>query len=93
MFVILGLLLSGVAIGVWLRHCRCPRSVNTWIGRSVMWVVYLLLFVFGVKLGADKQISDSLADMGLSAVLLSLAGIIGSIVATVLTKKLMRSSR
>lgn len=77
-------MLAGVAAGYLLRN----RSIMKKTGKAISWTIYIMLFVLGVKIGTNEQILHNLSGIGLQALLMAAAGIIGSILAAALVYKL-----
>lgn len=76
MFEIILLMLAGMATGYLVRHRRkLLRRLET----SILWSIYLLLFLLGISIGTNAGIMGQLADLGGQALVLSLAGTAGSI--------------
>lgn len=67
-------LLSGITIGALLR--KHPVSI---LPKIIMVLVWVLLFSIGVEVGSDPRIIGHLHDLGLEALVLTLAGLAGSI--------------
>lgn len=76
MFIILILAVS-VCIGLALRNFRFIRHID----RTATWTVWLLIFIFGISLGSNEAIVADFSRFGLSALVLALAGVAGSVVA------------
>ncbi len=73
MFILLGML----SIGFLLRKINLPK-IPSWV---LTGIVSLLLFFFGAAVGADKAVEAEIGHLGAKALLLGLAGAIGSAVA------------
>lgn len=66
-------MLLGVAVG------RLLRSRNLkWLPKVTMLLIWSLLFLLGYEVGGDPRVVGSLATLGIEALALSLAGILGS---------------
>lgn len=80
MFRILILLVLGVGVGYMLR------------GRSFVgvtkWSVCVLLFVFGVSIGSDRNLVDNFYNFGWQAAVIACLGVLGSIVAARVAQRL-----
>lgn len=74
--IVIGLIFVGMLVGYLLRR-RDLKRVN----QVIMWIIWLLLFVLGVEVGSDDRIMRGLHTLGLEALLLTLAGTLGSVVA------------
>lgn len=77
MLFTLFLVLLGIALGVCLRRTSLPRILEHWI----MPVVWALLFLLGLKIGGDPALMAELPRIGLLALLFTLVGIAGSLLA------------
>lgn len=87
MFKVLAITFSGIALGYLLR--RVPWLSH--LGRSITYTIWLLLFFFGLQVGANEQVVDNLGTLGVKALEISVAGVLGSCVAAwILLKCLFR---
>lgn len=75
MFTIIGIMLSGIGIGFLLR-----RNNLSGIGKVITGLIWLLLFLLGVDVGGNKAIIQGLHTLGLEALLLTIGGILGSVI-------------
>lgn len=75
MFTIIGIMLSGIGIGFLLR-----RNNLSGIGKVITGLIWLLLFLLGVDVGGNKTIIQGLHTLGLEALLLTIGGILGSVI-------------
>lgn len=74
MFKVLFITFSGIAIGYLLRRA-------TWLGflpKSITYTIWLLLFFFGLQVGANEQVVMNLDALGLKALVIATAGSLGS---------------
>ena len=76
MLQIILIMAAGVAVGWLLRHQNLK-----WVNPLLTVMVWALLFFLGVEVGENKQVIESLKDLGLEALLLAVAGTAGSIAA------------
>ena len=74
---VLLLLIVSVAIGFLLRGWRQLRILE----HTSTWTVWLLIFVFGISLGSNDTIIKDFPHFGLTAFVIALAGIVGSVFA------------
>lgn len=74
MFIIIGLMLTGIGIGYLLRH-----KSTKWIHHIITALIWLLLFLLGLEVGNNQEIIKGLHTLGLEALLLSTAGTLGSV--------------
>ncbi len=76
MFTIIGLMFSGMLIGFLLRNHRI-----SWIHRIITLLIWLLLFLLGTDVGGNREIMNGLHTLGLEAFVITLAAIVGSVIA------------
>ncbi len=77
MIEILLLIFGGMVIGYLVRRKKQVIRVTE---RLIIWSIFLLLFLMGLSIGRDPLIVGSLPSLGLNALLISIAGIAGSLV-------------
>lgn len=73
--IILLILALSVCAGLLLRRLDGLRRFSDATG----WTVFALLFVFGITIGMDRNIVSRFSELGLKAMLASIAGVAGSI--------------
>ena len=76
MFVLIGIMLTGMLIGYLLRNKRL-----SWIHRIITLLIWLLLFLLGIDVGGNAAIIRGLHTIGLEAFIITLAAVIGSTLA------------
>ena len=76
MFTIIGLVLTGMLLGYLLRKRDLKK-----IHQIITLLIWLLLFILGIEVGSNEQIIKGLHTIGLEAVILTLGGTLGSIIA------------
>lgn len=76
MTIILILLIS-IAVGTMLRKVRVLHH----LGKSATVTVWLLIFVFGISLGSNKEIVSDFGRMGATALFVAIMGVVGSVLA------------
>ena len=77
MFKVLFITFSGMALGYLLRRVKAMQHLH----QTISWTIYLLLFFFGLQVGANELVVSSLDTLGLKALLIAVAGTLGSCVA------------
>lgn len=77
MFTVIGIMFAGIATGYLLRRVERLQKV----GKPISYTIFLLLFLLGISVGANKEIVDNLVPLGGQALLLALAGTVGSVLA------------
>ena len=76
MFIIIGLMLTGMLLGYLLRKRDLKK-----IHQIITLLIWLLLFILGIEVGSNEQIIKGLHTIGLEAVILTLGGTLGSVIA------------
>lgn len=74
MFIIIGIMLTGMLIGYLLRNKRLH-----WIHKVITVLIWLLLFLLGIDVGSNEAIIKGLHSIGLEAAIITMAAVIGSI--------------
>lgn len=73
---VLLILIAGFGAGYLLRK---KRPVIRLMDKATTWVVYLLLFLLGISVGLNDDIVHNFGEIGLQAVVISLASTVGSV--------------
>ena len=73
MFIIIGIMLTGMLIGYLLRSKRL-----TWIHKIITLLIWVLLFLLGIDVGGNEAIVKGLHTLGIEAAIITLAAVIGS---------------
>lgn len=73
MFIIIGIMLTGMLTGYLLRSRRL-----SWIHKVITLLIWLLLFLLGIDVGGNEAIVKGLHTIGLEALIITLAAVIGS---------------
>ena len=76
MFTIIGLMLTGMLVGYLLRN-----KDLAWLQALITLFIWLLLFILGIEVGSNDSIISGLHTIGLEALLLTLGGTLGSVIA------------
>lgn len=76
MFTIIGIMFTGMLLGYLLRAHNLG-----WIHRLITLLIWVLLFLLGIEVGGNQRIITSLHTLGLEAVVLTLGGTLGSVLA------------
>lgn len=74
---IIALLIAGICLGRLLRPVRVLRHLD----KTATITVWILIFVFGLTLGANPTIVDEIGDFGLKATAIAASGVAGSVAA------------
>ncbi|SDG04390.1 LysO family transporter [Desulfovibrio legallii] len=86
MFIALGLTFLGMAVGFLLRKGPWPGRLT----RGITPVIMLLLLGLGIAVGGNAALMEALPRLGGAALALTLAGVAGSLVCTLLAGRLFR---
>ena len=73
MFIIIGIMLTGMLTGYLLRNKRL-----TWIQKVITFLIWALLFLLGIDVGGNETIIRGLHTLGLEALIITLAAVAGS---------------
>lgn len=76
MLKIFGILLMGVLIGILFRS---KLSLNI-LSRLTTYLIYLLLLVLGVAVGANDNIVNNLSTIGLKGTIIAISAVLGSLI-------------
>jgi uncharacterized transporter YbjL len=76
MFIVIGIMFGGIAIGYLLRRITLFQKM----ANPIFYTILLLLFMLGLSVGANKTIMSNLATLGWQALLIAVAGTLGSII-------------
>lgn len=85
MFYVLLTMFAGVGAGWLLRKWRPVK----YSGAAVTVVIWLLLFLMGAEIGADRELVRNLSSLGLQALVFAAAGICGSVAASVILYRML----
>lgn len=75
MFLILGILVVGVGVGFFLRQHLSLRVVS----KFITWLIYLLLLILGVAVGANETIISNLGTIGVKGAVIAVVAVLGSL--------------
>lgn len=74
--MVIFILILGLFLGFLLHHKTYFIKLNN---KFIIYAIYLLLFLLGISVGTNKVIMNSLPTLGWKALLLTLAGLAGSL--------------
>lgn len=77
MFTVISIMLAGIAFGRLLRNTQIPHNMD----KPISCTILLLLFLLGISVGTDKNVTNHITALGGQALFLALAATTGSIVA------------
>ncbi|WP_300965645.1 LysO family transporter [uncultured Muribaculum sp.] len=76
------ILIVSIFIGILFRNKDSFKPSGKIAGATVL----LLLFVFGISIGANSYIIENISALGIQSLLLAMAGIAGSVTAVVIIR-------
>lgn len=75
MFIVFGIMITGIVAGYFLR--RIPNI--TYIGKLITAFIFMLLLFLGISVGKNEVIIFNLSTIGVQALIITLAAIMGSV--------------
>ena len=75
MFIIIGVMLTGMLLGFLLRN----KKKLSWIQKAITALIWLLLFLLGLDVGSNDAIIKNLHSLGVDAIIITLAATLGSV--------------
>lgn len=75
MFIIIGLMLTGMLLGFLLR-----KQQLTGIHKCITVLIWLLLFLLGIDVGSNEEIINGIHTIGLEALIITVAALLGSVI-------------
>ncbi len=85
-FALIACIVLGMLIGFF-----CRRAKMEWINKSITLIVCILLFLIGFEIGANKDIISRLHDLGLEALGIAIATLLGSAALSYMLGLLLKS--
>jgi uncharacterized membrane protein YbjE (DUF340 family) len=67
---------AGIILGYIIRNKTAIIKFND---KLVLWAIYILLFVLGAAIGTNETIVKNLPTLGFKALIITLGGVIGSV--------------
>jgi len=90
MFTVLTIMSAGIILGYLVRN---KIRLIKYFDHSINIAIYLLLFLLGISVGANKTIMNNLGSLGLKALLLALGAVAGSVGLSYLTYKMFFAAK
>ena len=75
MFIVIACMIAGIVVGYLLRLHRLR-----FIHRFILILIWLLLFMLGLEVGANETVIRQFGTLGIEAFLLAFAGTLGSVI-------------
>ena len=82
MFIVLSTMLAGILVGYLLRN----KKIRFFQG-LIITLIWLLLFLLGLEIGANEQVVSQFGKLGLEAFIIAAACTLGSVLAAKLLWK------
>lgn len=83
-----------LALGVLIGSRKQVRSRELpWLGRLQFVALIVLIAVLGVEIGSDDKVISSLGEIGLSALVITVFALAGSVLAVSLVRRLLKLDR
>lgn len=76
MLTVIGLMFGGIIVGFAIRNYRL-----NFINHVITVLIWLLLFILGIEVGGNRQIINGLANLGMEAIVITIAAMLGSCMA------------
>ena len=90
----LALYIGVIALGVFIGSRKAVREKELkWLGKLQTLALILLILALGVEIGADEQVISSLGSIGLSALVVTLLALLGSVLAVFGVRRLLKLDR
>ncbi len=72
---------------------RQYKDKFNWMGAAMMWFVYIVVFVMGIRMGINDEIISNIGTLGLESFALCFIIIIGTIIFIYITRKILGINR
>lgn len=86
----LGMIVLGSIVG---NKVMSREKEYKWVGKVQVVAIIVLIFTMGMRIGADERVVKSLKSIGLSAFVITLFTMTGSVLAVFLVRRLMKLDR
>lgn len=73
MFTVIGIMFAGIGIGYLLRNRTLPG-----LQKGITLLIWVLLFLLGIEVGQNENVIRSLPTLGLEALIIAIACVLGS---------------
>ncbi len=89
MLIIFGIMVLGIILG----RIFLSKKKTSYLPKIITFIVWALLFALGLEVGANQTIMSNLDTLGLSAFLIALSSLIGSILLSYLLWKWINKNK
>lgn len=76
MVAVISIMIAGMVVGYFIRNREVLVKLND---KLTMWSIYLLLFLMGISIGANRTIVGNMANLGVTALIITVGGVLGSL--------------
>ncbi len=76
MVAVISIMIAGMVVGYFIRNREVLVKLND---KLTMWSIYLLLFLMGISIGANRTIVGNMASLGVTALIITVGGVLGSL--------------
>ncbi len=90
MTTVLIIMSIGIAVGFLISKRENLIKIND---KLVRWAIYLLLFLLGIGVGTNKDIINNIHTIGLQAILITIAALLGSLICAYIVYRLFFKSK
>ncbi|WP_018108650.1 LysO family transporter [Bacteroides propionicifaciens] len=74
-FSVIAFMAVGILLGYLFRGVKI-----TWLQKLITFLIWSLLFLLGVEAGSDESVINSLPTIGMEAVIITAAAVLGSVI-------------
>lgn len=86
--------IASTAAGFFVGNALKKRGKKLpWTGKAQTAVIMIIIVVMGIRMGANREITENLGEIGLSALLLTVLSLVFTVVGLYITRKVMRIDR
>ncbi len=82
MFVVISLMFSGILIGYIFKNTNLK-----FINKIITVLIWSLLFLLGIEVGGNQEIIEGLHTIGIEALIITVAAVLGSVVGALILWK------
>lgn len=90
LLVYVGMCIAGYFVGSVLRKKKIKLK---WSGKVQTILIFCLLFIMGARLFSNQRVVSSLGDIGISACIMTILCMTGSLIAVFITRKMLKYNR
>ena len=90
LFLYWGMMILGYIIGA---KCRNIKEKLSRVGTLLFIAIFSLVFIMGVRMGSNEEVVSNLGSIGVDAFFMTVVILAGSVIAVIVTRKLLRIDR